>query len=623
MAVSRVASFIDNLRDTQLLDPKQLAEVARNPLAKGDDPMPLARDLIQRQALTAYQVNQLVRGRGKELVLGPYRLLDRLGEGGMGQVYKAFHQPMNRVVALKVIKKEKLAKAEAVSRFYQEIRAAAQLHHPNIVVAYDAGQADDTHFFAMEFVEGTDLSKLVKDKGPLPVYMACHFIGQAALGLQHAHEKGMVHRDIKPANLLLSKKGVVKVLDMGLARLQNIDGDTAANDLTKTGTVVGTPDYLAPEQARNSRGVDVRADLYSLGCTFYFLLTGRPPFHGEHLTEVLLQHQTDPPPSLDKFRKDVPPGVQAIVSKLLAKKPDERFQTPAELAAALKPFTVKGAETSRAIQVAPGVANGALAETIVSPGMENTPDVSRKPAGASLGRKLRSLPKKVLVPLIVALAAVPLFGLCLLSMLLSSGKDSPGGSPVAKGSTEPAKSTEPRPEYLDLLASVREAIKDNRVTQTKVHGGVLEAPHADIPPDGALLIGFKVSIGRLPLNKAEYISSLRPIYLTAQGEKLGAVRGKELALIFDYRPKTPGYAVGSITFRHGITLHGLTITGLQLTYNRIGPKSLLKSDQKSEWIGHQQGEEVSLGGTGAPVIGIQTRENDGNLTGLGLVLMGK
>ncbi|MBY0524523.1 MAG: serine/threonine protein kinase, partial [Gemmataceae bacterium] len=206
-----MATFLDNLRDGQLLEPAVFAEVAKNPLAKGDDPMPLAKDLMQRHGLTPYQVNQLLRGRGKELVLGAYRLLDRIGEGGMGQVFKAFHQPMSRVVALKVIKKDKLANPQAVSRFYQEIRAAAQLSHPHIVIAFDAGQADDTHFFAMEFVDGIDLSRLVKEQGPLTVLQACEYIRQAALGLQHAHEKGLVHRDIKPSNLLVTGRLVAGV----------------------------------------------------------------------------------------------------------------------------------------------------------------------------------------------------------------------------------------------------------------------------------------------------------------------------------------------------------------------------------------------------------------------------
>jgi serine/threonine protein kinase len=345
MVSNTVGDFLQQLRDSQLLSPAQLNEAQRHPLAKGTDGLPLAKELIVKGWLTAYQAKQLLQGRGQDLVLGSYRLLDCIGEGGMGQVFRASHTAMGRVVALKLIRKDKLANNMAVQRFYQEIRAAAQMVHPNIVAAFDAGQIGDTLFFAMEYVEGVDLSRLVKEAGPLPVAEACEYIRQAAQGLQHAHEKGLIHRDIKPANLLLSKSvgeqvGTVKILDMGLARLQG-PTDEPDKGLTRVGAMVGTPGYLAPEQAMNARGVDCRADLYSLGCTFFFLLTGQPPFRGESLNETLLKHHTDAPPPLYKFRSDVPGNVEAIVKKLLAKKPEDRYQTPAELVAAMPALALR------------------------------------------------------------------------------------------------------------------------------------------------------------------------------------------------------------------------------------------------------------------------------------------
>ena len=200
----------------------------------------------------------------------------------MGEVFKARHPKLGRVVALKLIRKERLDNPAAVRRFHREVQAAAQLEHPHIVRAYDADEAGDLHYFVMEYVEGTDLARLVKRDGPLTVDRACDYVRQAALGLQHAYERGMVHRDIKPANLLLTAKGdVVKVLDMGLARLDRPEKDAGASStLTQEGAVMGTPDYIAPEQARDSHTVDIRADLYSLGCTLYFLLAGRVPFPG-------------------------------------------------------------------------------------------------------------------------------------------------------------------------------------------------------------------------------------------------------------------------------------------------------------------------------------------------------
>jgi serine/threonine protein kinase len=611
MAGKRVASFIDNLRDSQLLPSQQLDEVARSPLAQGDDPMPLARELLQRQTLTSYQINQLVRGRGKELSLGAYRLQDRLGEGGMGEVFKAFHQPMNRLVALKVIRKEKLAKPEMVGRFYQEVRAAAQLNHPNVVIAYDAGQANDTHFFAMELVEGIDLAKYVKEKGPLPVAPACAFIRQAALGLQHAHEKGLVHRDIKPANLLLTRApgaqgfGLVKILDFGLARLQSLGGDNMGNDLTKTGMVVGTPDYLAPEQARNSRSVDIRADLYSLGCTFFYLLAGRPPFKGEHLTEILLQHQSDPPPPLSTFRKDVPAGVQEIVGRLLAKKPDDRYQTPAELAAALAPFAGKAGGKRVAIQVNPS-------DTLVQSADADTPVVPPAAASATrpLAAPLRILhrwPPRTRWAIVAGLALIPVLGLVL---LLAGGKRE-------SRPTEVAQSSAPKPEHADLFADIRAAIKENRLTTSEVYGAFVGKNLVpDVPPDGALLIGFKVGIGRF--FNAKYIGSVQPIYLTPQGELLGTRRGKEPGLVLEYKAKK-GFAVGAVKIRPGF----LAIEDMQITYMPIRMKSLDRNQPTdSEWIaGNGPKDEKTITGDGAPAVGIIARENEGGLTGLGLVFV--
>src|SRR5262245_316038 len=219
MAHEKMNAFLAALREGNLLDEAQFDAVARDPLAQGDDPKALARELVHRKLLTSFQANQLVHGHGKELNVGPYRLLDQLGEGGMGQVFKAQHRMMNRIVALKVIKKEKLANPAAIQRFYREIQAAAQLVHPNIVLALNFDQVDTTHYCAMEYVDGIDLRNRVKQSGPLPVVEACEYIRQAALGLQHAHERGLVHRDIKPANLLVARPNgnngaTVKILDM-------------------------------------------------------------------------------------------------------------------------------------------------------------------------------------------------------------------------------------------------------------------------------------------------------------------------------------------------------------------------------------------------------------------------
>ncbi len=336
-ALVTAAPLVQGLREYRLLEPAQLQELEAL-LPRFADARALAGELIRRSWLTPYQANQLLQGRGRELVLGSYVLLERLGEGGMGQVFKARNWKLGRVVALKVIRKDRLANPDAVRRFRREVQAAAALSHPNIVHAYDADEIDGTHLLVMECVEGaSDLARLLKKNGPLPVAQACKYIRQAALGLQHACARGMVHRDIKPQNMLLSGDGrTVKILDMGLARLDHseADGDRTST-MTQEGAIMGTPDYIAPEQVMGSHDVDIRADLYSLGCTFYQLLTDRVPFPGGTLMQKLDGHRFHEAASVESLRPDVPPAVAAVVRRLMAKKPEDRYQTPADVAAAL------------------------------------------------------------------------------------------------------------------------------------------------------------------------------------------------------------------------------------------------------------------------------------------------
>jgi serine/threonine-protein kinase len=332
-----VAGLVAALRQSALLEPAQLAEVES--LARsGPDVADLCRDLVRRKWVTVYQLKQLFLGRGTNLVLGQYVVLDLLGEGGMGQVLKARHRRLDRIDALKVIRDEHVSDPGALQRFLREARAAARLQHPNIVTVYDADEASGTHFIAMEFVEGVDLAQIVRKFGPLNVGSATDYIRQAAIGLQHAHEKGLVHRDIKPANLLVTADGkTVKILDMGLARLHNLEDD-GKSALTQTGVVMGTPDYMAPEQALDSSTVDIRADVYSLGCTLYFLLTGSAPFPLGSLTQKLLWHQQREPEPLEVKRPDLPAELLAVVRKMMAKERTQRYQTPTEAASALEPF---------------------------------------------------------------------------------------------------------------------------------------------------------------------------------------------------------------------------------------------------------------------------------------------
>jgi serine/threonine protein kinase len=357
------AAFLGTVRLHGLLDRSRLDAVAHDLLGRHSEPRELARELIRRNWLTPYQVNQVLIGRAQDLVLGPYQLLERLGEGGVGQVFKAQHTGTGRIVALKVIRKDLVTDPEVVARFYREVKILGELAHPNIVQRVDAGQVGTSQVLAMEYIEGVDLARLVKATGPLPVAQACDYIRQAALGLQHAHERGLVHRDIKPSNLLVTSRtpgarastssshlgrwtldiGLIKILDLGLARLRRPPSANEATMVTKVGSVLmGTPDFLAPEQALDFHAADIRSDIYSLGCTFYYLLAGQPPFAGGSLAQKLVMHREAEPLPLDSFRSDLPRGLGKVLGKMLAKRPQDRYQTPAEVAQAIAALQAPG-----------------------------------------------------------------------------------------------------------------------------------------------------------------------------------------------------------------------------------------------------------------------------------------
>ena len=297
-----------------------------------------ARLLVAQQKLTEFQASELLAGRGARLVLGDYAVLQEIGAGGMGQVYKAQHRRMKRVVALKVMSNAAMKDEAAVKRFQREVQAAARLEHPNIVTAYDSGEAGSVKYLVMQFVDGGDLSDLVKKNGPLSVEQACDYVLQAAKGLAFAHAEGVIHRDIKPANLLLDPKGTIKILDMGLARIEGGD-----DGLTATEQVMGTVDYMSPEQAANTKSADARADIYSLGCTLWFLLAARKVYESDSMIGRLMAHRDAPLPSLVKTRDDVPWALEQAFHKMIAKRPQDRFQTMTEVIAAIEPFAGSGA----------------------------------------------------------------------------------------------------------------------------------------------------------------------------------------------------------------------------------------------------------------------------------------
>lgn len=329
-----------NLFQNQLLDANQLATIREWATQVGADQPTAARELTARRWLTPFQAREIAAGRTRDLMIGKFLLVDVLGEGGMGRVFKARDSRLGRDVALKVIRKDKLSNPKVIDRFIQEVRAAGALNHPNVVMTFDAEASDNEYFLSMEYVEGTDLTKLVRMHGPMPMPNACDAVRQAAIGLQHAFEQGLVHRDIKPSNLLYTPRGQVKLLDLGLALLNQatVPGGANAHRVTQDGFVLGTPDFLAPEQAQSPTGVDIRADIYALGATLFYLLTARVPFEAPTPTEKLLKHISEPPPNLLTFRPEAPPQLAALITWMMAKRPQDRPQTPAQVAMALAPF---------------------------------------------------------------------------------------------------------------------------------------------------------------------------------------------------------------------------------------------------------------------------------------------
>lgn len=384
--------FTHALSDSGILSPDEVRVVLGTlPPDKRKDVEVIAKELVKAKKLTRFQAAAVYNGQTKGLIFGDYVVIDRIGSGGMGQVYKAQHRHMKRIVALKVLRQTASKSELAVKRFQREVETAAKLDNPHIVRAYDAGASHGTYFLVMQFIDGHDLEFLVKEgKEQLPADKVIDYVLQAANGLEYAHKRGIVHRDIKPSNLLLDKSGLLTILDMGLARLEDTgEEDEDEGRLTLPGQMMGTVNYMSPEQAADPRLADAKSDIYALGCTMYFMLTGGPPYVGANMALALLAHRDNPIPSLCEKRSDVSPEVDAVFQKMLAKKPADRYQTATEMIAALRaaaglPPASSGSIGSGNFVPVPQPAAAAVTETVAA-SAATTAVAPTPPAGGNAG----------------------------------------------------------------------------------------------------------------------------------------------------------------------------------------------------------------------------------------------
>lgn len=344
----KLKDFLELVRRSRLVERDRLGQILAECKENSSGRLPSAEQmtdiLVEYGLLSRWHCDKILEGKYKGFFLGKYKLLEHIGTGGMSSVYLAEHVLMQRRVAIKVLPKKRVGDSSYLARFHLEAKAAAALDHPNIVRAYDIDNEDNTHYLVMEYVEGRDLQTVVKEDGPLDFEQAASYIAQAAEGLEHAHEEGLIHRDIKPANLLVDRKGQIKLLDMGLARF-DADDDMSLT-IAHSENVLGTADYLAPEQALDSHLVDARADIYSLGCTLYYLLTGHPPFHKGVLAQRIAKHQTTMPPPIPDERPGCPPELAEICFKLVAKKPEDRYQSALEVSEVMQMWLLERGVTS-------------------------------------------------------------------------------------------------------------------------------------------------------------------------------------------------------------------------------------------------------------------------------------
>ncbi len=529
-------AVLELVRKSELVDDDALRTfISESPsLPANTTAADIASRLIDAGVLTPFQAKAILLGKCRGFCLGPYRILDQIGSGGMGQVFLAEHAHMKRRVAVKVLPPRLALDKSMVERFYREARAVAALDHPNIVRAHDVACYKGTHYLVLEYIEGRSLAeRLASTDGPIPIGAACGYIVQAAAGLKHAHDKGIAHRDIKPGNILVDKEGVVKILDMGLARFFDVDSDRITRDLDG-GTVMGTADYVAPEQLMDSATADHRADIYSLGATFYHLVTGRPPFEGS-TTAKLVAHQLKAILPAHTIREEVPEEVSEIIERMMAKDPDDRYQSAAELIADLLPFVgtvsddtgMPSGHLPPVIAAALGQNTGLYSTLLAPPSVQSVPEVPKK----------RSIRKKHLAIAGLVAAVVIGGGLIAAFVLLDDSY-----THVADTNT-PTPDDDVLPRTLPKLPPVNPKgsdVPDTLTRSLRLDVGKSNVEDAVFTPDDKLLITagndklirvWDATNGR-PLQKMEgHTQNVRALSLLPDGRRLlSASHDKSLKL---------------------------------------------------------------------------------------------
>jgi eukaryotic-like serine/threonine-protein kinase len=398
-----VEELIQLIRKSGMIDENKLSGyIQRRQFTRGlpTDVRDFADEMVRDGVMTSFQAEQFLLGKWRGFTIGKYKLLERVGVGGMGQVFLCEHMFMKKRVAIKVLPPAKAEQPAALGRFYREARAAGSLEHPNIVRTHDIDQDGNLHFIVMDYVDGPNLLDVVKKNGQMDIGRAVSYIRQVATALDFAFRNKIIHRDIKPGNVLIDRKGVARILDMGLARFINDHSDQLTVKYDDK-IVLGTADYVAPEQVANSHSVDIRADIYAMGGTFYFLLAGHPPFPTGTVSQKLLWHRTKEPTAIRAIRPEVPDGLAAIIAKMMAKDPKARYQTPAQVVAELDawmPAVVPLPNPDEMPQLSPAAMDGIAIEGEFEeqPHVESAAETVRTESGTATA--LLAEPKPTIAP---------------------------------------------------------------------------------------------------------------------------------------------------------------------------------------------------------------------------------